>query len=176
MPLRIAQLGQPVLREIAEPIALSEIATGELQTLVDAMIETLFTARGIGLAAPQVFVKKRLFIACVLPGADDPRAALEVFINPRLCNLSDERHWEWEGCLSFIELLVRTPRHESLRIEYLNRKGEARALDLAGYPARVVQHEYDHLEGILTIDRAVSTRDIIKASEIDAVVPRERSS
>jgi peptide deformylase len=176
MPLRIAQLGQPILRQIADPVVLSEIATSEFQSLLDAMIDTLFAARGIGLAAPQVFVKKRLFVACVLPGKEDPRAALEIFINPQLRNLSDERHWEWEGCLSFIELLVHTPRHESVHIEYFNRQGQPQALDLAGYPGRVVQHEYDHLEGILTIDRATSTRDIIKASEIDAVAPRQRSS
>jgi peptide deformylase len=74
----------------------------------------------------------------------------------------------WEGCLSFPELLVLVPRFRHVRIDYLNLNGEPEALELEDFAARVVQHEYDHLDGILTIDRAASTLHIIKASEIDA--------
>ena len=90
-------------------------------------------------------------------------------INPRIVHPSEEKDSDWEGCLSFLELLVLVPRHRKLRLDYLNREGEPRSLELSDYAARVVQHEYDHLDGVLTIDRALTTRDIIKASELDAV-------
>ena len=170
MPLNIAQLGQPVLRQVADPITAEEIASPELQQLIDSMLETLAEQQGAGLAGPQVFAAKRLFLAAILPPAEpDGSPGVEVFVNPRLAGASAERASAWEGCLSFPELLVRVPRHRGVRIEYLDRHGEARALELYEFPARVVQHELDHLDGILTLDRAESTRDIIKASEIDAV-------
>jgi peptide deformylase len=176
MTLKIAQLGQPVLRAAAPPMPVEEIHTPPTQQLIDAMLETLQEAKGAGLAAPQVFASKRVFLAAILPPEteDDP-PGVEVFINPQLVNASEEVAWSWEGCLSFIELLVLVPRARQVRVDYLNRHGEPRSLDLSGFPARVVQHEYDHLEGILTLDRARSTRHIIKASEIDAVRPKNES-
>jgi peptide deformylase len=118
-----------------------------------------------------VFASRRVFLAAILPpgeGEEAPR--VEVLINPSVRPLSDERVAAWEGCLSFKELLVLVPRYRDLRVDYLNAEGQSRSLELHGFPARVVQHEYDHLDGVLTIDRAASTRDIIKASEIDAVL------
>lgn len=171
MALEIAQLGQPVLRLRSTPLPVDEIKSKEFQAFLDDMLLALQSANGAGLAAPQVFSSKRVFLAGVLPSSGSGRApGVEIFINPKLSNLSTEKAWEWEGCLSFIELLVYVPRHERLRVEYINRDGEPRSLDLEGFPARVVQHEYDHLDGVLTIDRADSTRDIVKASEIDAVM------
>jgi peptide deformylase len=171
MALKIAQLGQPVLRQAAVPVAPEEVATPELQGLIDAMLQTLEDAHGAGLAGPQVFVSKRLFLAGILPPrAEDGPPEVEVFINPRIVSASEELTLAWEGCLSFVELLVLVPRHRRIRVEYLSRHGDPRALDLEGFGARVVQHEYDHLEGILTLDRAPSTRHIIKASEIDTVL------
>lgn len=171
MPLPIAQLGQPVLRQVARPVPVDEITTPEFQQLLDEMIATLDKAKGVGLAGPQVFQGKRIFLAQVLPPLDpeaDPE--LEVFINPLLTYLSDEESLAWEGCLSFQELLVLVPRHQSLRVQYLNRRAEPRVLDLAKFSARVIQHENDHLDGILTVDRALSSHHIVKASEIKAVM------
>ena len=172
MPLlKIAQLGQPVLREVAREVAAAEIATPEFQQLLADMRETLADAGGVGLAGPQVFAGQRVFLALVLPpGQPGERPGLEAFINPRLAALSDEVVQGWEGCLSFQELLVLVPRYRAVRIDYLDAAGQPRALTLEGFPARVVQHEFDHLEGVLTIDRAESTLDIVKASEIDAVL------
>ena len=96
--------------------------------------------------------------------------APEVLINPRIVSASEEQVAGWEGCLSYPELQVLVARARSLRVEYVSRHGEPKALDLDDFPARVVQHEYDHLDGILTIDRAASPRDIVKASEIEAVL------
>jgi peptide deformylase len=174
MVLKIAQLGQPVLRKAAELVQLAEIGSPEFEQFLDAMLETLTQAHGAGLAGPQVFARRRLFLAGVLPPrVPDGPAEIEIFLNPRLLDASAEKTWAWEGCLSFPELLVLVPRHKRVRIEYLNRRGEPCALDLEDFAARVVQHEYDHLEGILTLDRAPSTRHIIKATEIDAFLEGE---
>src|SRR5262249_17912856 len=94
---------------------------------------------------------------------------IEVFVNPTLTFPSEAIESAWEGCLSFPELMVKVPRHDRVRVTYYDANGERKELELEGLPARVVQHEADHLDGILTIDRAASTRDIVKASEMDAV-------
>jgi peptide deformylase len=174
MILKIAQLGQEVLRQPAAPISAEEIASPQFQSFLQDMQETLRSEKGAGLAGPQVFTSKRIFLAAVLPPQtpDGPRG-VEIFINPRFTGASKETDWSWEGCLSFPELLVYVQRPIAVRIEYLNAQGEAKSLELADFPARVVQHETDHLNGILTIDRAPSTRHIIKATELDAVLAEE---
>jgi peptide deformylase len=171
MILTIAQLGQPVLRQVAQPIAAEDFASAEFQQLLADMRETLASAGGVGLAAPQVFSSRRVFLACIMPPAQEgDKPGVEVFVNPSMTALSDEASAAWEGCLSFVELLVLVPRLQAVRVDYFDATGQAKALELAGFPARVVQHEFDHLEGILTIDRAESTLDIVKASEIETVL------
>ncbi len=171
MPLKIAQLGQPVLREVARELTAEELTAPEFRQFLADMHETLEAAGGVGLAAPQVFSSRRVFLARILPPAQEgERPGTEVFINPRVTPLTEEAVPAWEGCLSFPELLVLVPRPRAVRVDYTDAAGQPQALELAGFPARVVQHEYDHLEGILTIDRAESTLDIVKASEIDAVL------
>ncbi len=91
-------------------------------------------------------------------------------MNPRLTALTEEGAAAWEGCLSFAELLVLVPRLRAVRVDYFDAAGQPKALQLLDFPARVIQHEFDHLEGILTLDRAESTLDIVKASEIDTVL------
>jgi peptide deformylase len=175
MTLKIAQLGQPILRQVAVDVSPEEIRTPQFQQLLDDMLATLAEARGAGLAGPQVFVSKRVFLAGVLPPSSEGESpGVEVLINPQIVSTSAERALAWEGCLSFHELLVLVPRHRRIQVQYLGRHGQPRSLDLEGFPARVVQHEYDHLEGILTLDRAPSTRYIVKASEIDAVIEEEK--
>jgi peptide deformylase len=180
MVLTIAQLGQPVLRRVAAAVPPEEIATPTFQRFLDDMDETLRAASGAGLAAPQVFSERRVFLAAILPPPTEGEPpGVEVFVNPRLTPLGPEKALSWEGCLSFVELLVLVPRYKRLRVDYLDRQGQPRALELGGFPARVVQHEYDHLDGILTLDRAPSPRYIIKSSEIDAAteeLEKERKS
>jgi peptide deformylase len=171
MPLKIAQLGQPVLRRVAAEVPRAEILSPDFQRFLQEMHVTLRAGEGAGLAAPQVYSSRRVFLAAILPPlAEDAPPEVEIFINPRLVRISEETAGAWEGCLSFPELLVFVPRLRRVRIEYLDARGEPRVLDLDGFPARVVQHEFDHLEGILTIDRAPTTRHIIKASEAEAVL------
>lgn len=169
--LKIAQLGQPVLRQVAAPLSPEEIAAPAFQQLLADMKETLLGSGGVGLAAPQVFVPRRVFLGAVLlpPGTDD-KPEIEVFVNPQVTELGPDRAEAWEGCLSFPELLVLVPRIRSVRIDYLDALAQPRSLILHGFPARIVQHELDHLNGVLTLDRAASTRDIVKTSEIDDVL------
>jgi peptide deformylase len=170
MKLKIAQLGQPVLRQVAEAVPIEEIAGEPFRQFLQDMRDTLIEEHGAGLAAPQVFASRRVFLAAIIPPEKEGEPpGIEVFINPRIVAASQETKASWEGCLSFPELLVLVERYCAVRIEYLDVHGQAQMLELVDFPARVVQHELDHLDGVLTLDRAASTRDIIKASEIDAV-------
>jgi peptide deformylase len=171
MSLAIAQLGQPVLRRVADPVPPEAIGTPEFQRFLDEMLDTLREAGGVGLAAPQVFVSRRVFLAALdPPGEGDELPPPEVLINPRLVGAAEEQVPAWEGCLSFPELQVLVARPRCVRVEYLDRRGGPQAVNLEDFPARVVQHEYDHLEGILTLDRAASSRDIVKTSELEDVL------
>jgi peptide deformylase len=175
MALKIAQLGQPILRAVAREVPVEEIATPAFQSLLQAMAETMTESKGVGLAAPQVFEGKRVFLARVVPAPNENELpGIEVFVNPRITAVSEERALGWEGCLSFMELSVLVPRHEAIVVEYQNAAGVATRLELAGFPARVVQHENDHLDGILIIDRARSTLDIVKTSEMETVIEERK--
>lgn len=177
MLLAIAQLGQPILRKATVDVDSAEIASPAFQEFLHGMRDTLLHAGGVGLAAPQVFDSRRVFLAAILPAAEpEGEPEIETFINPRLVGASEERGEAWEGCLSFPELLVLVPRPLAVRVAYVNERGESCVMDLDDFPARVVQHEHDHLEGILTLDRAKSSRHIVKASEIDAVLGKEKQS
>src|SRR5262249_6678576 len=177
MSLAIAQLGQPILRRIADPVPLDAVGTAQFQELLAQMRATVDESGAAGLAAPQVFVSLRVFLALTrLPQDENEERRIEVFINPVLSFPTPGQESAWEACLSFPELVVWVPRHHRVRIEYYDPCGERRALDLEGFPARVVQHECDYLDGILTLDRAASTRDIIKASELEVVQSRSDPS
>lgn len=172
--MRIAQLGQPVLRARAKEVPLQEIGSEAFQKFLADMHATLAESGGVGLAAPQVFDSRRVFLAAVLPPAEHGSpAGVEAFVNPRFVEMSDERVNGWEGCLSFSELVVKVPRSKQVVLDYLDGKGQAKRIELSGWLARIVQHEFDHLEGILTIDRAATTHDIVKASELDDVLDLE---
>ncbi|MGF1581767.1 MAG: peptide deformylase [Gemmataceae bacterium] len=170
MTLKIAQLGQSVLRKRADEIDQRAILSEEFQQFINEMLTTATDSRGVGLAGPQVFRSQRIFVAHVLPvPSQEEQFEWEVFINPKLTPTSKKIKYRWEGCLSFQELMVMVPRFESVTVEYTNRAGESKTLELTDFPARVVQHENDHLDGVLTIDRAPATKYIVKTSEMEAV-------
>ena len=171
MILPIAQLGQPILWQKAPEMSREEIATPAFQQFIADMRETLEESGGVGLAAPQVFQSRRVFLAAILASATlEQPPGIEVFINPRIVQQSQETTWRWEGCLSFSELMVFVERATQVTIEYLDLRGQPRAMELRDLPARIIQHEYDHLDGVLTLDRAQSSRHIIKASEYATVL------
>jgi len=119
MSLKIAQLGQPVLRTAAAEVSAEEIGSPEFQQLIDDMLAVLAEEEGAGLAGPQVFASKRLFLAAILPGPDPDLPEVEVFVNPKIVGASAESASSWEGCLSFPELLVLVPRWLAVRVTYL---------------------------------------------------------
>lgn len=170
MPIRpIVRLGHPALRIPAEPVAPARLAGEELQTLIDDLFETMHAAGGVGLAAPQVGVSLQLFVyAAVDPeGAADDRPELKVVVNPMVEPVAGELVWDWEGCLSIPDLRGLVPRHPAVRVHGLDRTGHPIDYRAEGYEARIVQHELDHLNGIVFLDRMRDLRSLAFTEEWD---------
>ena len=150
-------MGHPVLRAKARPIERSQIKHATIQRLVDDLIETMIEYHGVGLAAPQVHESLRVFVAAIGPGADepDPNAPPEpvAIINPEITPVGIDLVDDWEGCLSIPDIRGRVPRAREIKVRAFDRAGDRLELHLHGFPARVVQHETDHLDGILFFDR-----------------------
>ena len=150
--LKLARMGHPVLRQMAATV--EDPTAPEIRALVDDMIETMEDAGGTGLAAPQVHVSLRVMVFRVgaerltgLPG-DEP-VGLTVLVNPEWQALDDEMNLDWEGCLSVPGLRGAVPRYSRLRYAGYDLAGNWLEREVAGFHARVVQHEGDHLEGVL---------------------------
>jgi peptide deformylase len=150
--LRLAKLGEPVLRRKATEVSGGDLSSGQIQGLIDRMVETMRAEGGVGLAAPQVFESKR--IAVLENDIEGPEAfGLIVMVNPVITHRSEEKAESWEGCLSIDNLRGLVPRHQEVWVEYLDREGAKHTLRTGGFRAIVVQHECDHLDGILFLDR-----------------------
>jgi peptide deformylase len=163
---QIAQLGQPVLRQIAGEVLHPDDPA--LQALIDDMLVTMVDAGGVGIAAPQVFESLSLFIVASTPNARYPEAPLMepvAMINPEILWLSEEKEEWWEGCLSIPGLRGLVPRHRSIGIRYLDRSGKLHEEEYHGFPARVFQHEFDHIRGTVFIDRVENTRNLMTEKE-----------
>ena len=150
--LKIARMGHPVLLQRCDPVA--DPGAPEIRRLVADMMETMEDAPGVGLAAPQVHVPLRLFVFRIpgeRSGADpyDMAVGNSVLINPELELLSDERVLSWEGCLSIPGLRAAVPRAPRVRYRGVDCDGNVLAREVSGFHGCVVQHEYDHLDGIL---------------------------
>jgi peptide deformylase len=157
--LKVARLGHPVLRAKASPVPPAEIPSARIQTLIDDMFETMAEYQGIGLAAPQVHEGLRLFVAgvrradVVTPMTDDTDMPFITVINPEIVPMGEEREAGWEGCLSIPDIRGRVERPNVIRLRALDRTGRRIELVAHGLPARVIQHEFDHLDGVLFFDR-----------------------
>ena len=162
-PREIAKLGNPALRAGAEAVEVKEIRSEPFQRLIDDMVETMRAENGIGLAAPQVSVPKRLVVA-EYPGEGPELFGLLVCVNPRFVSLSDEKVEGWEGCLSVDNLRGRVERHRAVEMEYLDRAGAKRRLKTDRFLAVVLQHECDHLDGMLFLDRM---KDLSTLSQLE---------
>ncbi|MBI2153156.1 MAG: peptide deformylase [Candidatus Rokubacteria bacterium] len=154
--LKVARLGHPVLRKVAAPVPLSEIRLAETQRLIDDMIETMREYSGAGLAATQVHTGKQIAVIEVLSNPrypDAPQIPLTVIINPTVTPLTDVMEEGWEGCLSIPDLRGMVPRYTEVRLQAYDRGGEPMNLIAKDFFARVLQHESDHLNGIVYLDR-----------------------
>lgn len=162
----IAQLGAPVLRQQAAVI--TALDSPALQELLDDMLFTLEQSSGVGIAAPQVAEAQRAIIVASRPTTRYPNAPempATVMLNPSFTPLSTERHKDWEGCLSIPGIRALVPRYTAIQVHYTDMAGALQHAELTDFPARVFQHEYDHLEGMVYLDRVEHNRDIISETE-----------
>ena len=158
--LEVVRLGHPVLRAVAEPVPEEWFASGRLKELGEDLIHTMLEEEGVGLAAPQVAEPLRLF-AYWLPASEaDDGLAPTVLVNPELRATGEELIEGWEGCLSIPGLRGLVPRHERIKIKARTVEGEPVSLTANGFQARVIQHEVDHLDGIVFLDRMTSPRSL----------------
>jgi peptide deformylase len=154
--LKVARLGHPVLRQPADPVPVEAIRTPEIQRLIDDMVETMREYSGAGLAANQVHTLKQI---CVIEVKDNPRypegesIPLTVLINPVVTPLSTDMEDGWEGCLSVPDMRGVVPRHTAVRLEAYDREGNLIDVVAKEFFARVIQHETDHLRGVVYVDR-----------------------
>ena len=167
MALRsIVRLGHPALRTPAVAIEKGRISDPELQTLIDDMMETMLAAGGVGLAAPQIGISQQLFVYLVVDPEKDPSEAEQrVLINPMLEPVAVELAYDWEGCLSIPDLRGLVPRYPAVRVRALDRHGEPVRFVAEGYEGRIVQHEFDHLNGVVFLDRMRDLRSLAFGDE-----------
>jgi len=172
--LTIAQLGNPILRQIAQPI--NQINDAKIQNLIDDLIATMTPANGVGIAAPQVSESHRIIIVASRPTLRYPSAPLmepTPMINPQIIDHSAEIVKGWEGCLSIPGIRGLVPRYQTTEIAYIDQYGQPQKQELTGFVARIFQHEFDHLEGMLFIDRVETTRDLMTEEEYQKQVVQQ---
>jgi len=152
--LKVARMGHPVLRAPARALDRAEIKSQTLQQLIDDMFDTMTEYRGVGLAAPQVHEGVRLFVALVdADDGGDTRSDPVAIINPEITIVGREVVEDWEGCLSIPDVRGLVPRAKEIKVRAFDRQGERVEISAHDFPARVIQHEADHLDGVLFLDR-----------------------
>lgn len=154
--LPVAQRGEIILTLQAAPVAVSELNTRWLQQLSQAMQATMLARNGVGIAAPQVYVSKRVIIVASRPNPrypDAPDMAALVMVNPEILQYSNETCLGEEGCLSVPDERGAVARAQRIVVRYFTLHGERVEATFEGFPARIVQHEVDHLNGVLFVER-----------------------
>jgi peptide deformylase len=163
--LKIVQVGDPVLRQTARALTAKEVTGTDIQRLIEDMRETMHDAPGVGLAAPQVGLGIRLAVIEdreenlkdvapeILAERERQPVPFHVIVNPKIVEKSEDRAEFYEGCLSISGLTAVVPRARRVRVECLDEKGKPRTIEAVGWYARILQHEIDHLDGNLYVDR-----------------------
>jgi peptide deformylase len=164
MPLKIVQVGEPVLRQKARPLTVPEIRSRKMQRLIEEMREAMYKAPGVGLAAPQIGESIQLAVIEDKPEYvkdADPKVLQErerrpvpfhVLVNPTISLLGPPEVEFFEGCLSLVGYTAVVPRARGVRVEFLDHRGKPRIIEASGWYARILQHEVDHLHGTVYID------------------------
>ena len=166
---KIARLGNPVLSQMAEAVPEKDFGGAVLKALVQDMIETMRDADGVGLAAPQIHESKRVLIAEA--GAGNPRyrgrgeVPLTVIINPEIVYKSPKLEVDWEGCLSIPDLRGLVPRAAAIKVRGRDAEGETIEIEAKGFYARVIQHEVDHLDGIVFLEQMKDLKSLCFTKE-----------
>ena len=183
--LKVARMGHPVLRARARPLEPGDIKSPRVQQLIDDMFETMQEYQGVGLAAPQVHESLRLFVAGLPPRprdqedededeGEDDRVPLMALINPEIAIVGDDTADDWEGCLSIPEIRGRVTRAREIRVQAYDRRGRRIEINARGFTARVIQHETDHLDGVLFFDRMQSFETLTYLDEFSKYWSRGR--
>jgi peptide deformylase len=172
---KVARLGHPVLRQVARQVPTAQITGPETKQLVRDLCETMIEYEGVGLAAPQVFESTRVFVMYAGGETSEGQApAPTVWINPEIKPLDTGLEQGWEGCLSIPDLRGLVPRHPRIEISGYDADGQHRRVEYEGFPAVVAQHEFDHLEGIVFLDRMDDFRTLAFLKEHERYwLPRE---
>lgn len=163
MVYQVVRLGHPALRQKSAPVDLARVKDAKFQKLVDDMIATMRKYDGVGIAAPQIGVPLAIF--CVEYKSnrrypDMPNIPVYTVVNPRLTVTDAAEIRMMEGCLSIPDLRGDTPRAKSVRVEGFDRHGAPLAVDATGFHARILQHEYDHLQGKVYLDRVTDKKTL----------------
>lgn len=174
--LPIVRLGHPALRQPASSVEVERLREDAFQQLIDDMFETMLDAHGVGLAAPQVGLAHQLFVYAAIDPEQPPEEEPELLalINPALQPESGELVYDWEGCLSISDLRGLVPRHPAVRVQGLDRHGEKVDFRASGYIARIIQHEFDHLNGIIFLDRMRDLRSLAFTEEWETYMAETR--
>lgn len=151
----IVRLGHPILREPAREIGPEQLLSAAMEQLVTDLVDTMRAAEGVGLAAPQVAVGLQVFVYQTPANAEPV-----VLVNPMVEPEPGDPIHDWEGCLSIPGLRGLVPRHPAVRVRALDRHGEPLSFSASGLEARVIQHEYDHLNGVVYLDRMGGLRSL----------------
>lgn len=154
--LNVARMGNPVLRQKAQAVLEEKIKEKETQDLIDEMVMTMRSEDGVGLAGPQVHQPLRIFVVEIPENRRDPEnkaTPLTVFINPRIVDTSKTRVIDWEGCISVPDIKGKVSRYQKVTVIAYDREGKPFTVEAQGLFARVIQHENDHLDGILFLER-----------------------
>lgn len=164
--LEITELGNPVLRKRASDV--EDLSDLQVMSFIDDLIETCIDSNGVGIAAPQVSLSKRIFIISSKPNPRYPNApelGPIALINPEITFYSEEKEKDWEGCLSIPGIRGLVPRHKTIKVKYITRGGKVVENEFSDFIARIFQHELDHLDGIVFLDRIDSNKDLVTEKE-----------
>jgi peptide deformylase len=168
---KLVRLGHPALRTPCEPVPEDRLRSPEVQQVIADLVETLRNSGGSGLAAPEIGISWQIFVFESELRAD-PRP-MRTVVNPLLEPHAGELVYDWEGCLSIPDLVGLVPRHPSVRLWGRGGDGEPLDLELSGFAGRVAQHEYDHLHGIVFLDRMRDLRSLSFTAEWESLVAGE---
>jgi peptide deformylase len=170
--LKVARMGHPVLRKRGRALDKSDLKNPLMQKFFDDMIDTMYEYHGVGLAAPQVHEGLRVFVAMLDEEPGEESEAI-VVINPEIVPNAPATEEGWEGCLSIPDIRGMVPRYTDITVKALDRSGKSVELKLKGFPARVAQHETDHLDGVLFFDRMKSMQTLTYLEEFSRYWTKE---
>ncbi len=173
LELNLTRYPDPVLRKVSEPVVLFD---EELRELVSAMFDLMYKQKGVGLAAPQVGLRKRILVLDPAGDRSAPQSRPLVLVNPTLVELSGAAVAFEEGCLSFPEIFAEVRRPERCRVKACGVNGEPFEAEYDGFESRIVQHEHDHLGGVLLVDRMSAADKQRHKAALQALVDSYKSA